>query len=130
MNNDNNQNELRMSRNELSDAYDDLLRNFTESEPIRPKTTPRRTVAPKAEREPVAEPVAVKVPVEDMTEAVSAAPKEAPAKKKSATTEKTPAGKSVKKTAERKPSQRRTATYSNMSDKQKAKIDSRDTDNE
>lgn len=33
MNNDNNQNERRMSKDELSFAYEDLLRNFTESEP-------------------------------------------------------------------------------------------------
>ncbi|MBQ3518039.1 MAG: endolytic transglycosylase MltG [Clostridia bacterium] len=51
MNNDNNQNERRMSKDELSFAYEDLLRNFTESEPS--VTIPERKKSAPAKSETV-----------------------------------------------------------------------------
>ncbi len=51
MNNDNNQNDRRMSKDELSFAYEDLLRNFTESEPS--VTIPDRKKSTSAKSETV-----------------------------------------------------------------------------
>ncbi len=48
-NNDNERKESRMSRDELSMAYEDLLRNFTESEPLVTKPERKKAAQPKTE---------------------------------------------------------------------------------
>ncbi|MBR2413811.1 MAG: endolytic transglycosylase MltG [Clostridia bacterium] len=112
MNNDNNQNERRMSKDELSFAYEDLLRNFTESEPS--VTIPDRKKSAPAK-------------AETAKNADSSVQKSAPAKKETnETSAKSSSATGRKKTTQasspRKTAQSSSATNRGLSEKQRERI--------
>ncbi len=137
MNNDNNRNEHRMTKDELAFAYEDLLRNFTEaessgsrderkkntaakSEPVSAVRIPEPKTEPKQPAEP--KPVAQAVPVREVTADAPAASK-TPAKSSASGTASSPKKKTAKSAEESKRTTQNAAPASRgLSDKQKARI--------
>ncbi|MBE6811384.1 MAG: endolytic transglycosylase MltG [Ruminococcaceae bacterium] len=125
MNNDNNQNEHRMSRDELSFAYEDLLRNFTESEPAvtipeRKKSTPAKAdnVAKTESATPKAESVKETTKTTYTESSASASSSSSSAKSSAAPKKKTTKSAS----AQQNSSQNAVSASRGLTEKERAKI--------